>query len=186
MRGVFIASEIVAKLRIASIHQLATTPLPVLERILTNNRHNLRLEPKLVTKPTGHIADPPAAIVGHIRHAADVVKHVPAGEEQDGDERDRGPQVAAVQHGLDDRERELERGQGEDHGAGGGAELGPVEGADDARRVRGVHGDEARDDFGFGLHFVEFEAEGRVDVGGVGGGADAGREEVEDGGGGEL
>lgn len=60
-----------------------------------------------------------------------MVKHVAAGEEQDGDEADGGPEVAALQEGEDIGASDGSEGDGTEDGGGGDDELDPVKGTDE-------------------------------------------------------
>ena len=66
---------------------------------LTHSRNNLCLHPKLILKSTRKIRDAAATVPGYIRHFPNVVEHVARGEEEDGDEAERGPEVAVLHDG---------------------------------------------------------------------------------------
>ena len=80
----------------------------VRESGLTHRSHNLRLHPELILKPAREIAHPSFTIRHHIWHLADMIEHVPAGEEQDGDEGDGSPEIAVLDDGQDVRCRDRE------------------------------------------------------------------------------
>lgn len=66
-----------------------------------NRRNDLRLQAKLILEPAREVRDAAVAVARHVWHFADVVEHVARREEQDGDERDSGPDVAVLDHGHD-------------------------------------------------------------------------------------
>lgn len=67
--------------------------------LLTHASNDLSLHTILVLETIGKVADASLSITSHIRNLADVVEHVSAGEEQDGDEGNGGPDVAALDDG---------------------------------------------------------------------------------------
>jgi hypothetical protein len=79
---------------------------------LTHCGNDLSLKTELVLEATSKVADTTLAVGLNIGDLADVVEHVSAREEQDGDQADGGPEVAV----LDDRQK-VRRGnckEGED------------------------------------------------------------------------
>lgn len=82
--------------------QLRRTSLETVAR-LTNGSHDLGLQAKLVLEATGKVADTAAAISGNIGNLANVVEHVSAGEEKDGNEADGGPEIAVLDDGQNIR-----------------------------------------------------------------------------------
>ena len=106
--------------------------------------NDLRLETELVAEATSEVADTTLSVTLYVRCLADVVEHVSRGEEQDGDQGERGPEVAV----LEEREN-VGRGDGEsgdtsEDGGGDGDDLDPVDGARDLG-LRDVSGELAGD-----------------------------------------
>lgn len=99
---------------------------------LTHSSNDLRLQSKLVLEPASEVADPALAISRDIRHLANVVEHVAAGEEQHGDQADSGPQIAVLQ----DRDKiwasNEEEGDDAKHSNGSGRDLYIIDGAVEA------------------------------------------------------
>lgn len=62
-----------------------------------------------------------------------MVEHVAAGEEEDGDQADGGPEVAALEDGEDIRSSDGEGGDGAEDGYGGGDDLDVVDRAGEGR-----------------------------------------------------
>jgi hypothetical protein len=87
---------------------------------LTHGSNNLSLETKLVLETTGKVRDSTLAVACNVRNLADVVEHVAAGEEEDGDQTDGGPEVAALEDGKHVGGCDGEGGDGSQDGYGGG------------------------------------------------------------------
>lgn len=66
---------------------------------LTKSSDNLRLQPKLILEPSGKITHPALPISRHIGNLPNMVEHVPGREQEDGDQGDRGPEVAVLDDG---------------------------------------------------------------------------------------
>lgn len=66
---------------------------------LTQRGHDLGLQAKLLLETGRNVANSTSSIASDIRNLADVVEHVSAGKEQDGDEADGGPEVSALKDG---------------------------------------------------------------------------------------
>lgn len=94
-------------------------------KVLTHGSDNLRLQTELALEAAGKVGDATAAIASNIGHVADVVEHVAAGEEQDGNHGAGGPEIAV----LDD---------GQQVGAGGGDQGANAEQQGDASRPADV------------------------------------------------
>jgi hypothetical protein len=75
---------------------------------LTHSGNDLRLETELVLETAGEVGETALAVVASVGHLADVVEHVSAGEKQDKNQADGGPQVAVLDDGKD-----VGRGDGE-------------------------------------------------------------------------
>jgi hypothetical protein len=107
MRGTLRAREMVANARMASRETLVLARERERERErggleeLTHGSNNLSLETKLVLETTGKVRDSALAVACNVRNLADVVEHVATGEEEDGDQADGGPEVAALEDGQD-------------------------------------------------------------------------------------
>jgi hypothetical protein len=103
----------------------------------THSRHDLSLHSVLVLEAGSKVRDPSTTIARHIGDATDAVKHVAAGEQQDRDKADGGPDIAV----LDDGEHIWPSNNGSSDGAGqhhsGEDPLDPVDRALDGR-VRAV------------------------------------------------
>ena len=65
----------------------------------------------MVLETAGEVGETALAIVTSIRHLADVVEHVSAGEEQDKNQADGGPQVAVLDDGKDVGRSDCEEGE---------------------------------------------------------------------------
>ena len=104
---------------------------------LTHSGDDLSLHAELILEAASKIADASSPILGNVGHLADVIEHVPAGEEQDGDQADGGPDVAV----LDDGEKERPSDEASSGDAGDKSQSAdppqPVDRALD-RRVRSV------------------------------------------------
>lgn len=66
---------------------------------LTQRGHNLGLQAKLLLETGRNVANSTSPVASDVRNLADVVEHVSAGEEQDRDEADGGPEVSALEDG---------------------------------------------------------------------------------------
>lgn len=87
---------------------------------LTHCGHDLSLHSELVRKASCEVGDAALAVPRHIRHFSDMVEHVSARKEQDGDQADPGPEITVLNHGQDVRLRDGDEGdQAEDDRCGG-------------------------------------------------------------------
>ena len=87
----------------------------------THRSNNLRLKPILILKPASKVTYTSLAIRNHIRDFSNVVEHVSAREEENGNQADGGPSVPVLDHGQDVWCRDCEEGDhaqdcGEDEG----------------------------------------------------------------------
>lgn len=64
--------------------------------MLTDGGNYLGLQTILTLETACEVANTTLSVSSHIRHLADVVKHMPTGEEQDGDEADGCPDVSVL------------------------------------------------------------------------------------------
>lgn len=137
MRGTLRAREMVAKARMASGYgqngKAKRERRRVDESELTHGSDNLSLETKLVLETTGKVGNATLAVACDIGDLADVVEHVTTGEEQNGDQADGSPEVAALNDGQCVRGSYGESGNGSEDGSGGGNDLDPVDGAHNRR-----------------------------------------------------
>lgn len=183
MRGTLTAREMAAKERIPSIQtSVQVNTFFEGKEKHTHGCNDLRLHSILVLEPTGKVADATFTVARDIWNLADVVEHVTASEEQNGDEADGGPDVAALSNGPDVGPSDVAQGgsardEGED-----GEPLYPVEGPLDGRMwaVRCMASDPVVDLLGALWTVCKVIAEGFC--GGRGVGTDGGLEEKEDGG----
>lgn len=86
---------------------------------LTEERNDLSLQPVLALEAARKIRDAAFAIASYVGDLADLVEHVAAGEEEDRDEGDCGPQVAVLRDGQQVRanlEDGADDGQARDDG----------------------------------------------------------------------
>lgn len=106
MRGTLMAREMPESARTPStaVRRAGT----IIERrgegvlfFLTHGSDNLRLEAVLVLEARRKVGDAAAAVARDIRDVPDLVEHVAAGEEQDGDQGDGSPDGAALDDGQD-------------------------------------------------------------------------------------
>jgi hypothetical protein len=97
----------------------------------------LSLETELVLETAGEVGETTLAVVASVGHLADVVEHVAAGEEQDKDQADGGPQVAVLDDWKDVGRGDGEECEGTDDSSRDGDDLDIVDRTLD-RRVRGV------------------------------------------------
>jgi len=103
------------------------------EKRPTHGSDNLSLETELVLESTGEVGNTALAVACNVGDLADVVEHVATGEEQDGDQADCGPEVAALDDREDVRESYGASGDGSEDGYGGGDDLDIVDGTNDRR-----------------------------------------------------
>lgn len=106
-------------------------------RKLTNSGDDLCLETELVLETAGEVGETTLAIVTSVGHLADVVEHVSAGEEQDKNQADGGPQVAVLDDGKDVGRSDSEEGNDTNDSSCDGDNLDIVDRTLD-RWVRGV------------------------------------------------
>lgn len=100
--GTLRARLMVAKERMPSVNVSRLVTLQYFDWLeLTNGSNDLCLEAELVLETAGEVGETALAIVTSVGHLADVVEHVSAGEEQDKDQADSGPQVAVLDDGKD-------------------------------------------------------------------------------------
>lgn len=100
---------------------------------LTHGSNNLSLETELVLETTGKVGDSALAVACNVGDLADVVEHVATGEEEDSDQADGGPEVAALEDGEDIGGSDGEGGDRSENGYGGGDDLDVVDGTRDGR-----------------------------------------------------
>lgn len=100
---------------------------------LTHGCNDLRLKTKLVLETTGEVADTALAIGRNVGDFTDVVEHVTAGEEQDGDQADGGPQVAVLDNGEEVRRSDEKEGQSTNNSGRDGDDLKVVDRANNWR-----------------------------------------------------
>lgn len=67
--------------------------------MLTECSHDLRLQSVLALEISSKVADSATTISGDIRHFANMVEHVAAGKEKDGDQADGCPEIAVLDDG---------------------------------------------------------------------------------------
>lgn len=100
---------------------------------LTHCSNNLSLKTELVLETTGKVGDSALAVACDVGDLADVVEHVATGEEEDGDQADGGPEVAALDDGENVRSSNGAGGDCSKNGHGGGDDLDVVDGTNDRR-----------------------------------------------------
>ena len=61
----------------------------------------MSLKTELILEAASEVSEAALAVVASVGHLADVVEHVSAGEEQDHDQADGGPEVAVLEDGRD-------------------------------------------------------------------------------------
>lgn len=66
---------------------------------LTHGGDDLSFQPQLTLKATGKVSDPSFAVSGNVRNLANMVEHVSADEEEDGNHATSGPKVTALHNG---------------------------------------------------------------------------------------
>jgi hypothetical protein len=81
---------------------------------LTHCSNDLGLETVLVLEATSEVADTALAVGLHVGDLADVVEHVSAREEQNGDQADGSPEVAVLDDGQEVRCGDGEEGEDTD------------------------------------------------------------------------
>ena len=101
------------------------------DREHTDSRDNLRLKAELIAEPAGDVGYSTMPIVNNIWNTSYVIEHVPAGKQQDKNERDGSPEVAGVDGGLQGAVSEFQDYEGDRHCAGGNGHFAPVKRADD-------------------------------------------------------
>jgi hypothetical protein len=106
-------------------------------RKLTHSGNDLCLETKLVLETAGEVGETALAVSASVGHFADVVEHVPACEEKDGDQADGSPKVAVLDDGKKVGRGDCQEGEDTDDGSRDGDDLHIVDRTLD-RRVRGV------------------------------------------------
>lgn len=106
-------------------------------RKLTNSGNDLCLETELVLETAGKVGETTLAIVTSVGHLANVVEHVSAGEEQDENQADGGPQVAVLDDGKNVGRSDCEEGDDTNDSSGNSDDLDIVDRALD-RWVRGI------------------------------------------------
>jgi hypothetical protein len=94
---------------------------------LTHGSNNLGLKTKLVLETTGKVGDTALAVACNVGDLADVVEHVATGEEEDSDQADGGPEVAALKDGKDVGSSNSESSDRAENGYGGGDDLDVVD-----------------------------------------------------------
>ena len=98
---------------------------------LTHGSNNLSLKTKLVLETTGKVGDSALAVACNVRDLADVVEHVATGEEQDSNQTDGSPEIAALEDGKDIGSSNGESGDRSEDGYSGGDDLDVVDRAGD-------------------------------------------------------
>jgi hypothetical protein len=127
IRGTLRAREMVANARMASRRAVSRFKKKDDLEELTHGSNNLSLETKLVLETTGKVGDTTLAVACNVRNLADVVEHVAAGEEEDSDQTDSGPEVATLEDGKDVGGCDGEGGDGSEDGYGGGDDFDVVD-----------------------------------------------------------
>lgn len=119
------------------------------EKRLTHGSDNLSLETELVLETTGEVGNTALAVACNVGDLADVVEHVATGEEQDGDQADCGPEVAALKDGQSVWSSNGKGGHGTEDGNSGCDDLDVVDGTDNGRsRARYMAREPGVDRFG--------------------------------------
>ena len=108
------------------------------------------LETELVLEAAGEVGETTLAIVTSVGHLADVVEHVSAGEEQNGDQADGGPEVAVLNDRQNVRCGDCKEGEDTDDSGRYGDDLHVVDWALDGwvRRVGEMAAEPCVDGFG--------------------------------------
>jgi hypothetical protein len=81
----------------------------------------------LVLETTGKVRDSALAVACNVGDLADVVEHVATGEEQDSDQTDGGPEVAALEDGEDIGSSDGESSDRSENGYSGSDDLDVVD-----------------------------------------------------------
>ena len=117
---------------------------------LTDSSNDLCLETELVLEATGEVGETTLAVVTSVGHLADVVEHVSAGEEQNGDQADGGPEVAVLNDRQNVRCGDCKEGEDTDDSGRYGDDLHVVDWALDGwvRRVGEMAAEPCVDGFG--------------------------------------
>lgn len=104
---------------------------------LTHCSNDLSLETELVLEATGKVANATLAVGLNVGDLADVVEHVSAREEQNGDQTDGSPEVAVLNDRKEIRCGDCEEGEDADDSGSHGDDLHIVDRATDwwVRRV---------------------------------------------------
>jgi hypothetical protein len=118
----------VANARMASREGISTCKRAEGMSKLTHGSNNLSLETKLVLEATGKVGDSTLAVACNVRDLADVVEHVATGEEEDSDQAEGGPEVAALEDGEGVGSSDGEGGDRTQDGYGGGDDFDVVDG----------------------------------------------------------
>ncbi len=79
---------------------------------LTYGSHDLCLQAKLVLESTSKVTNTSVSISGHIRDLSNVIEHLTAGEEEDGDQAESRPEVAVLNDGQHVRRESREESNG--------------------------------------------------------------------------
>ena len=117
---------------------------------LTHCGNDLSLKTELVLEATSEVADTTLAVGLNIGDLADVVEHVSAGEEQNGDQADGGPEVAVLNDRQNVRCGDCKEGEDTDDSGRYGDDLHVVDWALDGwvRRVGEMAAEPCVDGFG--------------------------------------
>ena len=94
---------------------------------LTHGSNNLSLETELVLETTSKVGDSALAVACNVGDLADVVEHVATGEEQDSNQTDGSPEIAALEDGKDIGSSNGESGDRSEDGYGSGDDLDVVD-----------------------------------------------------------
>lgn len=86
----------VAKARIPSTRMVSRCSALFFDLALTQGSNDLRLQTKLILEASCKIADTALAIIGHVWNLSDMIEHVAACEEKDGNQADGSPEVAIL------------------------------------------------------------------------------------------
>ena len=127
MRGTLRAREMVAKARMASGHCQYLCGRQAKGGRLTHGSNNLSLKTELVLETTGKVRNPALSVACNVGDLADVVEHVATGEEQDSNQTDGSPEIAALEDGKDIGSSNGESGDRSEDGYGGGDDLDVVD-----------------------------------------------------------
>jgi hypothetical protein len=145
MRGTLTAREMAANDRTPSGTRLAHNFHDIVgkRQAHTHGSNDLGLHAELVLKATGKVADTTLTIASNVGNLADVVEHVAASEEQDGDKADGSPEVPVPDHGEDVGPGHVGQAYGAGEEGACSEPLDPVDGALKGRvwAVGGMAGD---------------------------------------------